>query len=334
AGHPARDRVDRVLDLDAALLQLVGELPHGVLTLSNRQAVTGHDDHFPRIGEQGGDVLGRSRPDRFSFSAYRARRPGGRRTEGAEEDVAERAAHGIAHQLGEQRAGCADEGAGHDQREIPENEPAGGDGEAGKRIQHGNDDRHVRSADGQYKGDTKDQAEGQQRDEDDRRRSDRHQVDREGDDRQRQESVDDLLPWISDGSAGYQRLQLGKGHQAARERYRADHDAEDAGKRDGERRVGSLQEEFRDRDHRRSATTDAVEERHHLWDGRHLHLARADGPDGDADEDAKDGDGDAGRREMQERDRGSQGDHHADRRDLVAAARGLGRAELDQAEDE
>jgi len=35
-GHPAGDRVDRVLDLDATFLQLVGQLPGGMLRLRDR----------------------------------------------------------------------------------------------------------------------------------------------------------------------------------------------------------------------------------------------------------------------------------------------------------
>jgi len=51
ARHPTGDRVDRVLDLDAALLQLVGQLPHRMLALGDREPVAGDDDDLARVGE-------------------------------------------------------------------------------------------------------------------------------------------------------------------------------------------------------------------------------------------------------------------------------------------
>ena len=334
AGHAARDRVDGVFDLNATLLELVGEFADRVLALGDRQAVAGDDDHLPRIGEQGGDVLRRSGPDGFSFTADRARRPGRRRTEGAEEDVAERAAHGVTHQLGEQRAGGTDEGAGHDQREIPENEATGRNREAGKRVQHGNDDRHVRSADGQHEGDAKDQPEDQQRDEDDGRRHDRDQVEAQREDGQREHAVDDLLAGIGNRGTGHQGLQLGESHQAAGEGDGADHDAEDTGKGEGKWWMRALQEQLGDGDERGGPPTDAIEERHHLRDGGHLDAAGAEGPDRDPDQKADQRDHDARLGEVQKRDRRQQRDRHAHGGDLVAAARASRRAQLDEADDE
>ena len=135
ARHPTRDRVDRVLDLDTTFLQLVGQFPYRVLTLGNGEPVAGDDDDLARIGEQGGDIFRRPGPHGFPFGARGACRTGGHRAEGAEEDVAERASHGITHQLGEQRARGAHERAGHDEREVAEHEPAGGHREAGERVE-------------------------------------------------------------------------------------------------------------------------------------------------------------------------------------------------------
>ena len=45
------DRVDRVVHLDAALLELVGQLADRVLRLRDRHAVAGHDDDPVGVGE-------------------------------------------------------------------------------------------------------------------------------------------------------------------------------------------------------------------------------------------------------------------------------------------
>jgi hypothetical protein len=49
AGHAPRDRVDGVEDLDAALLELGGELGHRALGLRDRHAVAGNHDDQPRV---------------------------------------------------------------------------------------------------------------------------------------------------------------------------------------------------------------------------------------------------------------------------------------------
>ena len=46
ARHAARDRMDRVLHLDAARLEQVGELAGRVLGLRDREPVAGHDHHL------------------------------------------------------------------------------------------------------------------------------------------------------------------------------------------------------------------------------------------------------------------------------------------------
>ena len=58
ARHAARDRVDRVLHVDAARLEQVGELADRVLGLRDREAVAGDDHHLVRVGEHDRRVLG------------------------------------------------------------------------------------------------------------------------------------------------------------------------------------------------------------------------------------------------------------------------------------
>ncbi len=57
AGHPPRDRVDRVADVDLACLQQVGELADDVLGLGDREAVAGHDDDALRERQHDGRVV-------------------------------------------------------------------------------------------------------------------------------------------------------------------------------------------------------------------------------------------------------------------------------------
>ena len=70
------DRVDRVVDGDAALLELVGHLLDRVLGLGDGEAVAGDDDDRVRIGERDRGVLGADRLVRALLSA-RPRPPAG-----------------------------------------------------------------------------------------------------------------------------------------------------------------------------------------------------------------------------------------------------------------
>ena len=55
------DRVDRVLHVDAALLEQLGQLADGVLGLGDREAVARHDDHVLGVGQLDRDVVGADR---------------------------------------------------------------------------------------------------------------------------------------------------------------------------------------------------------------------------------------------------------------------------------
>ena len=91
AGHPARDRVDRVVDVDAALLELVGELLDRVLGLGDRHAVAGDDDDRVGVAELDRGVLGRRSsvtgappsPPPPRSARRRSRRTGGWRSSGS-----------------------------------------------------------------------------------------------------------------------------------------------------------------------------------------------------------------------------------------------------------
>ena len=326
SGHAAGDRMDRVLHVDASLLEHVLQLAGSVLGLRHGKAVAGDDDHALRVGEQGAEILGRRRADASRRASRAARGRGGDRVhlaEGSEEHVGQRAAHGVAHHLGQQATRGPDQRPRHDEREVVQREAARGHGKAGERVQQRDDHRHVGAADGQHERHAKDEREHHQSDEGEGDRGDRQHGDGKADHRRRQQRVHDLLRGIGDGRAGHQLLQLGERDHAARERDRADCDAEHAGQRFGQGRMRAELQQLGNRDQRRRAAADPVEEGDHLRDRGHFHHARADGSDHRADH-HPDGDAlQAGLREVQQRDGGAERDHHSGRGREVSVARSL-----------
>ena len=149
-------------------LEELGQLAHGVLGLGDGQAVARHDDHRLRVGELDRDVVGADLADR---AAGTGRRPGRlvATTEAADHDVHDRAVHRVGHQLGQDRARCADEGAGDDQDRVADDEAGHRRGRAGERVEQADDDRHVGAADRQDHRDPEDQA-GQDDDAEERQR--------------------------------------------------------------------------------------------------------------------------------------------------------------------
>ena len=77
---------------------------------------------------------------------------GGGFAEIREQHIAERTVHGLGHELGQQRAGRTDHGAGDDHGGVVEHEAFESDRESGQRVVQGNHHRHVGAADGQGHG--------------------------------------------------------------------------------------------------------------------------------------------------------------------------------------
>ena len=237
-GHAAGHRVDGEEGLDAARGEGVGQLAHGVLGLGHGEAVAGDDDDLAGVGQQHADVLGRAGAHRAGRVALLAAGGGDDRAERAEEDVGQRAAHGRAHQPGQDDARGADQGAGHDQQVVVEHEARGGHGQAGERVQQRDEHRHVGAADGQHE----DHAEHERQHQDDPdvddapgdQRQDDHGADGHADQR-----VDHLLARVGDGPPGDQLLQLDERDRAPRERHRPDEHAEQHLGRDVDRRLAA-----------------------------------------------------------------------------------------------
>src|SRR3546814_1634750 len=59
--HTPRDRVDRIFDVDAFLLELIGHFAQRVLRLCDRHAVTGDDDDIFGLAHQESGVFGAAR---------------------------------------------------------------------------------------------------------------------------------------------------------------------------------------------------------------------------------------------------------------------------------
>ena len=130
------------------LAEHVDKLAQGVLRLRHRQPVARHDDHPVGVAEQDRDVLGSGRPHRPVGGLAAAQRRAA--LEGAEQDVDDRAAHGLRHQPGQQRSGGTDERARDQQQGVAEHVAAGRHRQAGERVQQRDHDRHVGTADGQH----------------------------------------------------------------------------------------------------------------------------------------------------------------------------------------
>ena len=285
AGHAAGDRVDCVLDVDTALLELVGELADRVLRLRDRQAVARDDDHPVRVGEHHRHVLGGGRAHRPAVGG-RTLRSGGRLqlAERAEEDVRHRAAHRAGHHQRQQGARRPDEHAADDQDVLVEDEAGRGGGDAGEGVQQRDDDRHVGAADRQHEQD----AEGERAEDDQYRAGTSSAARRRSRSRARpvRRATPGCRPAGPDtrsaarrsaraawrrrsGCRRTRRCRSGpRGRSQPRRRSRAS-----PGLRD---RVV----EVRQRDQRRRAAADAVEQRHHLRNRGHLHGACGVCPDG------------------------------------------------------
>jgi hypothetical protein len=252
--------------------------------------------------------------------------------ERAEEDVRDRAVHGLRHEKGEQRAGGADEHPGDDENGRVEHEAGRRRGQSRERVQERDDDRHVRAADREHEHDAEHEREQDQRDD----RPLRLEPDHDGDAQRcrtaEDDDVHDVLAGEDDRSAAHQLLQLREGDERAGERDRADQ------RRQGDREALVPDEdavelvELRERDERRRPAADPVEQGHHLRHRGHLHLPRADhsdhAPDRGGDDDQRPV------RDPLDEQRGRDRDEHPHAAQPVAAPRVLRGREKTQRQDE
>ena len=77
--------------------------------------------------------------------------------EAAEQHVGQRAVHGLAHDVGQDEPAGADQGAGHDQHVVEDDEAGRAGGQTGVAVEQGDDHRHVGAADGNHRQHAEDQ---------------------------------------------------------------------------------------------------------------------------------------------------------------------------------
>ena len=212
--HPPCDRVDRVLDLDVALLKLARQLADCVLGLRDGHSIAGNNHHLAREGHLNCRIGGARCADRAavlastscaSFSAAA--------TKAAGDDARNRAVHRVSHQSRQDRARGADDHAGNDQRRVVERQSGGRRGEACEGVQQRDNNRHVGAADRQHDEESEQRRSAEQHEDVDRRRLAAGNRDRRGQRDQQQDQVQRLLqPASTDRMARQNLLQLAEGN--------------------------------------------------------------------------------------------------------------------------
>ena len=146
AWHAARHRVDGVLDRDAFFGEFSGQLFDRVLCTGHGQTITGHDDHSLGIAQYecgvvctaglDGPLLLSTTHGCSSFT-----------TKAAQDDVEERAVHGLAHDVRKDGARGTHQRTGNDQHAVVQAEANARSRPTGVAVEHGHHHRHVSAAD-------------------------------------------------------------------------------------------------------------------------------------------------------------------------------------------
>ena len=288
--------MNRELHRDAALLQLIVELTDFVLRLRDRHAVAGNDHDQARLLEHLGGALDRLRLVDFLLAG---RLSVLHLTEGTEQHVRERSVHRVAHDDGEDETARPVERTGGDEQLVVEHESHRHGGQAGVRIEDGDDGRHVGPAnrdDEQHAEEERERDDAAEHERRPRRR--RTPRDRAGE-RQReaeQREVADVLERVRDRPLRhpFHFLQLARRHQAARQRQVAEDDLGDERDHPERRQVFAAfrqpQVVLRGADEAGGRAAERVRERRPLRHRRERHLRQRHADDeagGDRDDDPR-----------------------------------------------
>ena len=225
ARHAARHRVDRIAHRDAFLFQDIGHLAQRMLRLRHRHAIARHDDHRAGILQDEGGILGAARLDQPVGGPGRRRRGAAFGAETAQDHIEDRAVHALAHDVAQDRARAADQGAGDDQRGVAQGEADAGRRPSGIGVQHRDHHRHVGAADGNDQGDAEDEGQARDRPEGPVLLVD-HEIDDQADDRNKQRQVQQMPGRQQNGRAPHVAVQLGEGDHRAGEGDRPDRQAQ------------------------------------------------------------------------------------------------------------
>ena len=145
--HAPGHRVDGVANPSAVRLQAVPELAQRVLRLRDRHPVAGDDDERVGVLQDERRVLRAALLHRARLADGDSGHALGLGAESAEDDAHERSVHAPAHDVGEDRARRADQGAGDDEGGVLQGEADAGRRPPGVGVEHRHHDRHVRPAD-------------------------------------------------------------------------------------------------------------------------------------------------------------------------------------------
>src|SRR5690606_9126789 len=149
AWHAPRDRVDGEFDGYLSRFEQLSKLANGVLRLRNGHAVTRNDDNGRNGVEKHRTFL---RADFLHHDvAFLRLRCGGGLPEAAQYHVDERTVHGLAHDLGKDKPSGAYQRARDDEHMVVQDKAGGRCGNAGVRVEQGDDDGHVGAADGNHR---------------------------------------------------------------------------------------------------------------------------------------------------------------------------------------
>mmetsp|Transcript_73624 Transcript_73624/g.221323 ORF Transcript_73624/g.221323 Transcript_73624/m.221323 type:complete len:480 (+) Transcript_73624:138-1577(+) len=270
ARHAAGDRVDAEAHVDALLPQLLGDLGDGVLAVGDGEAVAGDDDHvFGALHQLDGGVdVGEGGVGHLDQGARGGRGDGGGGAIASEQDGADLAVHGDAHDVGEDGAGGADEGADRREHRLVEHEALGAEGPAGGRVEARDDDGHIGAADGLGDVGAEEGGGGDAVEEE----LETERCGGVGDEggggggvEREQAAVDQVAAGEGRGSSGDEALQLAKGDERARDGDAAEKGGGvDGGGGDWRHGVvrgggGAAQQELADRGGDRSETHEGVE---------------------------------------------------------------------------
>mmetsp|Transcript_46358 Transcript_46358/g.121648 ORF Transcript_46358/g.121648 Transcript_46358/m.121648 type:complete len:809 (+) Transcript_46358:937-3363(+) len=228
--------MDAEAHVDAPIAQRLGDLRDRVLAVGDGEAVARHDDHLLGALEQlcGRVDVGERGLALGHVGGAVAGRDGGGGAEAAEEHRDDVAVHGDAHDVREDRARRADERADGREQGLVEHEALCAECPARVRVEHGDDDRHVRAADRRRH--VPAERARQARHTQQAHRADGHRGlrDEEGHAAERADAHADVqLVAHGEGErrGGHVAVELAEGHHRARRRHAADDRREGDGRR-------------------------------------------------------------------------------------------------------
>ena len=143
-GQTASYRMDRELNVHTLVAQLLSQFGDWVLGLSHGHTVPGRNNDRGRLRQLGGQLVSLDLSDLPRKTLTFNRRGIAKATE---DDRHERAVHSLAHDVGQDGAGEADEGTGDDKYRDVQTKSGEGSCPTGVAVQHRNDDWHIRATD-------------------------------------------------------------------------------------------------------------------------------------------------------------------------------------------